>query len=148
MPSRGEVWLVDLGMIQKVRPALILSRSFKDEDRALISVIPHTTSLRGSDLEIRFTVPFLQPGAFLAQNPITTLRRRTCPPWRPARRRIIRLAQEMKAKPTCRTGVPTKADLSRHSALRYGGMPTACSWRGFQCPCLSECAYRPTFELR
>ena len=24
MPSRGEVWLVDLGMIQKVRPALIL----------------------------------------------------------------------------------------------------------------------------
>jgi len=33
VPSRGEVWLVDLGMIQKVRPALILNRSFKDEDR-------------------------------------------------------------------------------------------------------------------
>jgi hypothetical protein len=32
VPSRGEVWLVDLGMIQKVRPALILNRSFKDED--------------------------------------------------------------------------------------------------------------------
>ena len=56
MPSRGEVWPVDLGMIQKVRPALILNRSFKDQDRALITVIPHTTSLRGSDLEIRVNV--------------------------------------------------------------------------------------------
>lgn len=71
MPSRGEVWLVDLGMIQKVRPALVLNRPFKDEDRALITVIPHTTSLRGSDLEIRFNVCFLQSGAFLVQNPIT-----------------------------------------------------------------------------
>ena len=25
MPSRGEVWLVDLGMVQKARPALILT---------------------------------------------------------------------------------------------------------------------------
>jgi mRNA interferase MazF len=71
VPSRGEVWLVDLGMIQKVRPALILNRSFKDEDRTLITVIPHTTTLRGSELEIRFNVPFLQSGAFLVQNPIT-----------------------------------------------------------------------------
>ena len=71
MPGRGEVWLVDLGMIQKVRPALILNRPFRDTDRALISVIPHTTTLRGSDLEISFNVPFLQPGAFLVQNPIT-----------------------------------------------------------------------------
>jgi hypothetical protein len=60
---------MDLGMIQKVRPALVLNRSFKDNDRALITVIPHTTALRGSELEIRFNVPFLQPGAFLVQNP-------------------------------------------------------------------------------
>lgn len=71
MPKRGEVWLVDLGMIQKVRPALILSRAFTDADRALISVIPHTTALRGSNLEIRVNAPFLQPGSFLVQNPIT-----------------------------------------------------------------------------
>jgi mRNA interferase MazF len=71
VPCRGEVWLVDLGMIQKVRPALILNRSFKDEDRTLITVIPHTTALRGSELEILCIVPFLQPGAFLMQNPIT-----------------------------------------------------------------------------
>jgi mRNA interferase MazF len=71
MASRGEVWLVDLGMIQKVRPALILNRPFKDSDRAITSVIPHTTALRGSKFEIPVRVPFLQPGAFLVQNPIT-----------------------------------------------------------------------------
>jgi len=58
-------------MVQKVRPALILNRFFKAEDRALITVIPHTTSLRGSDLEICFNLPFLQPGALLVRNPIT-----------------------------------------------------------------------------
>jgi hypothetical protein len=31
----------------------------------------HTPTLRGSDLEITVNVPFLQPGAFLVQNPIT-----------------------------------------------------------------------------
>ena len=71
MPSRGEVWLVDLGMVQKARPALILNRAFKESDRALISVIPHTTSLRGSDLEVQVNVPFLKAGAFLVQNPVT-----------------------------------------------------------------------------
>jgi len=34
MPGRGEVWMVDLGMIQKVRPALVLNRAFEDEDRS------------------------------------------------------------------------------------------------------------------
>ena len=71
MPNRGEVWLVDLGMIQKTRPALILNRAFKPTDRALITVIPHTTSLRSSDLEVPLKVPFLNPGAFLVQNPVT-----------------------------------------------------------------------------
>ena len=70
MPSRGEVWLVDLRMVQKARPALILNRAFKESDRALLSVIPHRTSLRGSDLEVSINVPFLKPGAFLVQNPV------------------------------------------------------------------------------
>jgi mRNA interferase MazF len=48
-----------------------LNRPYRDTDRTLIGVIPHTTTLRGSDLEIAVKVPFLQPGAFLAQNPIT-----------------------------------------------------------------------------
>lgn len=41
---------------------------FGDSDRALITVVPHTTSLRGSQHEIAIHVPFLKPGAFLAQN--------------------------------------------------------------------------------
>lgn len=31
-PVRGEVWLLDLGMAEKVRPALILSVAFGDDD--------------------------------------------------------------------------------------------------------------------
>lgn len=71
MPKRGEVWLVDLGMVQEARPALILSRPLRDTDRALIRVIPHTTALRDSDLEVQINVAFLRPAAFLVQNPVT-----------------------------------------------------------------------------
>jgi len=70
-PRRGEVWLLDLGMAEKVRPALIVSVAYGDHDRALITVIPHTTSLRGSPYEISVPVAFLKPGAFLVQN-VTT----------------------------------------------------------------------------
>jgi len=70
-PLRGEVWLIDFGMTGKARPALIVSVAFGDLDRALITVIPHTTSLRGSSFEIAARVPFLRPGAFLVQG-ITT----------------------------------------------------------------------------
>src|SRR5438046_1540637 len=66
-PARGEVWLFDLGMAEKVRPALIVSVPYGDIDRALITIVPHTTSLRGSRYEIQVNVPFLKPGAFLAE---------------------------------------------------------------------------------
>jgi mRNA interferase MazF len=65
------VWLVDLGMVEKVRPALILSGPAGSTDRDLITVIPHTTTLRGSRFEIHVPLPFLKPGAFLAQSPAT-----------------------------------------------------------------------------
>jgi len=32
-PVRGEVWLLDLGMVEKVRPALILSVGFGDGEK-------------------------------------------------------------------------------------------------------------------
>ena len=67
-PVRGEVWLFDLGMAEKVRPALVLSVAFGDHDRALVTIVPHTTTLRGSQYEIAVPVPFLRPGAFLVQN--------------------------------------------------------------------------------
>ena len=71
VPNRGEIWLVGLGMAAKVRPCLILSIAYQDEDRALITVLPHTTSVRDSRFEIKVKVPFLRPGAFDAQNLIT-----------------------------------------------------------------------------
>jgi mRNA interferase MazF len=58
-------------MAGKVRPALVVSVPYGDRDRALITIVPHTTSLRGSEHEIRVEVAFLKPGAFLAQNAAT-----------------------------------------------------------------------------
>jgi mRNA interferase MazF len=52
----------------KVRPALIVSVAYGDTDRALTTILPHTTSLRGSGYEIVVDVPFLKPGPFLVQN--------------------------------------------------------------------------------
>ena len=66
-PRRGEVWLFDLGMAAKTRPVLVVSADYGDRDRALVTVVPHTTELRGSDLEITVPVSFLRPGAFLVQ---------------------------------------------------------------------------------
>ena len=65
--ARGEVWWLDLGMAAKVRPALILSQPPGDEERALLTVVPHTTSLRGTRFEIAVNAPFLRPGAFDCQ---------------------------------------------------------------------------------
>jgi mRNA interferase MazF len=60
-PRRGEVRLFDLGMAAKVRPALVISVEYGDLDRALTTVVPHTTSLRGSRFEAAVRVPFLRP---------------------------------------------------------------------------------------
>ncbi len=70
-PNRGAVWLFDLGMAEKVRPALIVSVAFGDSDRVLITIVPHTTSLRRSQYEVSVSVPFLKPGAFVVQNVAT-----------------------------------------------------------------------------
>lgn len=67
-PRRGEVWLFDLGMAAKVRPALVVSVAFGDLDRALLTIVPHTTALRGSEYELVVNAAFLKSGAFLVQN--------------------------------------------------------------------------------
>ncbi len=66
-PARGEVWLFDLGMAAKTRPVLIVSVPPGEVDRAIVTVVPHTTALRGSPFEVPVAVPFLKPGAFLVQ---------------------------------------------------------------------------------
>jgi mRNA interferase MazF len=67
-PRRGEVWLFDCGMIEKVRPVFILSIPFTNADRALVTVVFHTTALRNSQFEVKIELPFLKEGAFVAQS--------------------------------------------------------------------------------
>jgi mRNA interferase MazF len=70
-PNRGEVWIVDLGMAAKVRPCLVLSVPAGSQDRSLATLVPHTTSARGSQFEVAVQTRFLKAGAFDAQNLIT-----------------------------------------------------------------------------
>ena len=70
-PPRGEVWLVDLGLAAKVRPCLVLSVPVQDTERTLVTLVPHTTSLRGSRFEASVNAKFLKPGAFDAQGLVT-----------------------------------------------------------------------------
>jgi len=70
-PERGEVWLVDLGLTAKVRPCLVVSTRIGDTDRALITLVPHTTSTRQTEFEAVVSVPFLKAGAFDAQGLVT-----------------------------------------------------------------------------
>ena len=71
VPRRGEVWLVDLGLAAKIRPCLVLSVPVADEDRTLVTAIPHTTSLRGTRFEVPVPARFLKSGAFDAQGIVT-----------------------------------------------------------------------------
>jgi mRNA interferase MazF len=70
MPNvkRGEVWQIDFGLAAKVRPALVLGCDIADEDRVLVAVVYHTTSLRGSRYEAPMRVPGLEEGGFDAQS--------------------------------------------------------------------------------
>lgn len=51
--NRGEVWMVDFG------PA--------DDELDLLTVLLHTTALRGNRWELNLPKPFLKPGAFHLQ---------------------------------------------------------------------------------
>lgn len=63
--------MADLGLAAKVRPCLVLSVPTEDIDRTLVSLVPHTTSPRGSRFEAAVPVRFLKPGAFDAQGLVT-----------------------------------------------------------------------------
>ena len=70
-PRRGEVWMVDLGMAAKVRPCLVISIGATEQDRALATLVPHTTSARNSRFEVKLKVSFLREGVFDAQSLVT-----------------------------------------------------------------------------
>jgi mRNA interferase MazF len=66
--KRGEVWLIDLGYTAKTRPCLVLSIEAENTDRALTTVVLHTTSVRGTRFEVNLKARFLKDGAFDTQN--------------------------------------------------------------------------------
>lgn len=67
VPRRGEVWWVDLGLAAKVRPCLLLTDYPAGDDLMLVTVIPHTTALRGLAWELAIPKLFLKAGAFHLQ---------------------------------------------------------------------------------
>jgi mRNA interferase MazF len=44
----GEVWIIDFGMAAKVRPALLLTGEPAADELDLVTVLLHTTALRGN----------------------------------------------------------------------------------------------------
>lgn len=65
--TAGEIWQVDLGLAGKVRPCLLLTGYPYEDELALVTIIPHTTALRGNRWEISIAKPFLKSGAFHIQ---------------------------------------------------------------------------------
>ena len=66
-PSRGEIWQGDMGIAGKVRPCLLLTDYPANDELALVTVVPHTTALRGNEWEVAIPKPFLKEGAFHIQ---------------------------------------------------------------------------------
>ena len=58
---------MDFGLAAKVRPALLLTSNPADEELDLVTVLLHTTALRGNRWELVISKPFLKPGAFHLQ---------------------------------------------------------------------------------
>ena len=54
-------------MAAKVRPALLLTGMPADDDLDIVTVLLHTTALRGNRWELPIPKPFLKPGAFHLQ---------------------------------------------------------------------------------
>ena len=53
--------------LAKVRPALLLTDAPADDELDLVTVLLHTTSLRGNRWELSIPKPFLKQGAFHLQ---------------------------------------------------------------------------------
>jgi hypothetical protein len=61
--KRGEVWLFDCGMAEKVRPVAILNIPCALTDRSVVTALTlvfPSTALRGSQFEVKLRVPFLK----------------------------------------------------------------------------------------
>jgi mRNA interferase MazF len=65
--SRGELWMADLGLAAKVRPVLIMSVDYQENERAVVTYMLRTTSLRGTQYEVLHPARGMPAGAFDAQ---------------------------------------------------------------------------------
>ena len=63
----GDVWMTDFGLAAKVRPAPVLTENPADDELDLVTVLPHTTALRGNRWELSISKSWLRPGAFHLQ---------------------------------------------------------------------------------
>jgi mRNA interferase MazF len=66
--KRGDIVLVDLGYVAKVRPAVVVSISQADSQRNMSVVAPITTEKRGGESEVAFPKP-----RWLAQESVVNL---------------------------------------------------------------------------
>jgi len=64
----GEIWRVDLGMVAKVRPCLVLTRPPHNDELDVFTVVAHTTSPRGNQWEVPIIKSFWIKMAFLMSN--------------------------------------------------------------------------------
>lgn len=71
MANRGEVLLTDLGIAAKVRPCVVLSVRPDAPERVLVTLAPHTTSVRQTRFEVVVAKNFLKSGAFDVQGLVT-----------------------------------------------------------------------------
>jgi mRNA interferase MazF len=60
-------------MAAKVRPCLILSVPTNPQDRVLVTVIPHTTSIQGTRFEVTVAARFLRPGGVFDGQQVITI---------------------------------------------------------------------------
>lgn len=64
----GEIWMVDLGMVAKVRTFLILTSPPRNDELEVVTVVAHTTACRGIRWEIPIAKSYLdEDGAFDVQ---------------------------------------------------------------------------------
>jgi mRNA interferase MazF len=69
----GEIWRVDLGMVAKVRPCLVLTRPPRNDELDVFTVVAHTTSPRGNQWEVPIAKSFLDKNGVFDVQRIATI---------------------------------------------------------------------------
>lgn len=66
--QRGEIWKLDLGYHGKIRPVVVLSIPFFDDERTLVTYVPRTTRAWGTRFEVAHSARQFLPGVFDVQS--------------------------------------------------------------------------------